>query len=243
MKKITFILLCIPLSSSATQYPQQYRRSSSPSPQMQDHYKIQQDFLRLQQNAGITTSDTIVKTVRRFKRSGKPLRQEQFNILRNDLNQLLSQTTLNITQIQQKIAQLHALRPGRWPFAQDYQALLTARTRGTTPVTTPTSPPTRMPTSAEQSERIQQDFKALKEQLGLSTTADQLTKVYPSPALPGSQQQLNLVRMELNRMLSKPALDDYDIVKIKQRIDELASLNPPRWPRAQDYQEILELRQ
>jgi len=237
--QILWCVLVIAIESYAIQYP--YRKKMGSPADVQEHKTIQQEFLRLQRQAGIKTMPEVINMQRRM-RAGNPLAtQAQFNQLRTELNQLFNQPTLNFGQIQQKINKLRSLNPGRWPFPRDYEVLLRARTVTTAPVASVT--PAVMPTAAEQSEKIQQDFKALKEQLGLSTSADQMTKVYPSPALPGSQQQLNLVRMELNRMLSKPALDDYDMVKIKQRIDELASLNPPRFPRAQDYQEVFELRQ
>lgn len=92
-------------------------------------YEIsKQQFIKLQQPLGILTpvQDMQPLTVRGQQPGG----QWHFNKLRLVLNEALSQpflTAKDIEFIESKITRLTQLKPGRWPRAEQYKALLEAK--------------------------------------------------------------------------------------------------------------------
>jgi hypothetical protein len=98
------------------------------SPALNEHFKIQQEFKALRENLGLPTHHNTIRSIRRIH--GSQATQAEFNSIRSALNELLSKeilTDMDINQIEQKIAELKAANPARWPRAQDYQEVLNLR--------------------------------------------------------------------------------------------------------------------
>lgn len=88
----------------------------------------------------------------------------------------------------------------------------------------------------------QQEFAGLRKALGISTSAAIMASMRPVTGQKANQAQFNSIRLALNKLLSKEILIDSDIQAIEQKIAELKRLKPSRWPRAEDYEEVLNLR-
>jgi len=89
---------------------------------------------------------------------------------------------------------------------------------------------------------VQKQFVELRKKLGLQTSPDLVRSIRNIGDQKASQTEFNKLRLALNQLLSKELLTDNNINEIEQKIAELKNLNPARWPRATDYEEILNLR-
>lgn len=88
---------------------------------------IFKQFLHLQKQAGISLH---VATMKPRVVVGQTATQIDFNKVRSELNNLLKEEALSdddIKKIEEKINHLDALKPARWPRAEDYRALLKAK--------------------------------------------------------------------------------------------------------------------
>lgn len=122
-----------------------------------NHVKIRHDFLALQNKAGMQVDPAkpkqhspghtrgmhaqwkhqrhADKDTTRFggqtsQAAEHHKKRKEMNVLRTELNELFKKDSLSmqdIKTIDQKIDQLNALNPQRWPQAADYKALLNAR--------------------------------------------------------------------------------------------------------------------
>lgn len=86
---------------------------------------------------------------------------------------------------------------------------------------------------------IRHQFRKLQRKAGIQKSPRPRQRKISSNLKQGSQPQFNAVRSALNALLAKDTLSEADKKEINQKINELAALNPARWPRPEDYRELL----
>lgn len=198
---------------------------------MPGHAEILQQFVNLQHSVGISSSQADMARV--DKVVGKHGDQGHFNTVRYKLNTLLSQDSIDVDKVQQKIKQLAQLNPARWPRPSDYSDLLKAKLaaqKGGKAQAKNEAPP--LPTMEE----LQQQFAQLERNVGLKTSAAKMKEVHKVHGRQGTSDQFATVRVQLNYLISQIPLRENDVLA---KIKELAGLNPARWPRAEDYSALL----
>lgn len=101
----------------------------------------------------------------------------------------------------------------------------------------------QIPAAQQKHRQLKQQFLQLRRNLGLtdpSPLKTKMKKVRQSGQY--TQADFNRIREELNNLLSKQLLTDADIKRLDQKINELQRMNPARYPRAEDYRELYNLR-